>query len=105
MQHGRARWPRGIDHVAVPVLASTTRSDRFAVLGDVGKFVDLRMLGEAVLGAVVVDLDITEAAGEGEPLGGRAALVTGHNDAASVERCPDLRGGSPIRRWCQSETG
>src|SRR6185295_12994693 len=64
-----------------------------------------RMLGEAVLGAVVVDFDITEAAGEGELLGGRDVLVTDHNDAASVERRLDLGEGSLIERHCQIETG
>ena len=89
----------------MPVLAGATRSDRFTVLGDVGKFVDLRMVGETIFGTMVVELDLAEAAGEGELLGGRDALVTDHNDAASVERRLDLGEGSLIERCCQIETG
>ena len=51
------------------------------------------------------ELDVAEAAGEGELLCGRDALVTDHNDTAPVERGLDLGEGSLIERRCQIEAG
>ncbi len=70
MQHRRVGRPRRVAHVAVPAPARAAHAERLAVLGDIGKDVELRDAVEAELLAVVVELELAEAPGEGDMVGG-----------------------------------
>ena len=72
-----ARRRLGVRHVGVPGAARIGVSDRLAVHDDVGEHEDLGMAGQRELGARA-DLELAEAAREGDLLLGRERLIAEH---------------------------
>ena len=101
VEHGPARRPRRVAHVAVPVLAGAADADRLAVLGQVRDDDDLRSVRYAPALAENVELDLAEAAREGDLLRWRDILVAEKDDAMLVIRTLDRGEGRIVERLGQ----
>src|SRR5579862_6191243 len=101
VEHRAARWPRGIAHVAVPVLAGAADADRTIVLGDIGDDDDFGAARHTPALAEDVEFDFAEPPREGDLLAWREVLVAKEDHAVSVEGILDRAKGGVVERGGQ----